>query len=178
MSKPKEKPLRTKRGHRKPEFLTNLDSSRSVFQQTQALTLSPSNSDTFSHTAGGAGPGRPPVRNFVAAAVGTNGLLVSAPPKKPRNAFEVFVNDQRSIMTVSHRNEIKAGTYDVDRELAVLWQDLSPEDKEKYQTRFQTEIVDNKEGSNEEEKEDKEEKDEPKDEDTEMGEQGEDENDG
>lgn len=153
--------------------MSNLEASRSVFQQAQGTTLSPSNSDTFSSKVSAAG--RPPVNTFATAATGTNGSLASGPPKKPRNAFEMFVADNRSVQMVKHRNEIKAGTYNIDREIVIMWQNLSPDQKELYMKEFQREYADAKEGSQEEDKEDKEDKEEPKDEDTEMGEQGEDE---
>lgn len=134
---PKEKPLRTKRGHRKPTFLTDLDSTRgtSAFvQNSQAMTLSPSNSDAFSHTQTAAP--RP-------AGATTNGTTKQPAayddtPKKPRNPFELFVNEHRNVLLAANRQLAREGTYDVDKELAIRWQELGSDGQSQYHHRFET----------------------------------------
>src|ERR1700722_6508877 len=114
---PKEKPLRTKRGHRKPSFLTNLDSARgpsSTFvPNNQAMTLSPSNSDAFSNTQ--------TARPAVATTNGTKLPAASETPRRPRNAFEIFVNENRSALQAQLP---KDGNFSVDKELAIKWQEM------------------------------------------------------
>jgi non-histone protein 10 len=159
---PKEKPLRTKRGHRKPSFLTNLDSSRgpsSTFvPNNQAMTLSPSNSDAFSHTQTAA------PRPAVAATNGTKPPAASETPRRPRNAFELFVNENRSVLQAQMP---KDGNHDVDKELAMKWRDMGFEGQHPYYQRLETGDL---EGSGSAKK-----GQDARDEDVEMGEDGEDE---
>ncbi|TAQ88355.1 hypothetical protein B7494_g3305 [Chlorociboria aeruginascens] len=140
---PKEKPLRTKRGHRKPSFLNTLGDSRasSAFVQQGPVTLSPS-SDAFSHTH--------PESNLPYQAAqsskrplpsSTNGhsVPVSTPPRKPRNAFDLYCNDTRSVMMVQNRQAMAEGTFDIERALAIGWRDLAPEAAEEFHRRFELE---------------------------------------
>jgi non-histone protein 10 len=137
-TQPKEKPLRTKRGHRKPDFLANINAEGrnnttagfiqgQSSQGGQAMTVSPSNSDAFSHTQG------PAPRQLAAATNGTKtGGLASSDPqgKRPRNPFELFVAEQRVA--------IKGTTLEVDKELAIRWQEMGQEGQTPYFHRFQT----------------------------------------
>ncbi|KAH8672059.1 putative HMG box-containing protein C10F6.08c [Tricladium varicosporioides] len=145
---PKEKPLRTKRGHRKPSFLNNLGeaSAGTAFIQQGPITLSPS-SDAFSHTHPD-----PNVRNSTPQAQGkrllpstSNGpapaasTSVGAPPKKPKSAFDIYCNDMRSILAVQNRKAIADGTFDMDAALARTWQNLADEQRDEFVQRFEQE---------------------------------------
>ncbi len=132
---PKEKPLRTKRGHRKPAFLTDLDSNRATstfVQNNQAVTLSPSNSDAFSHTQTAA------PRPAITATNGTKPSATSETPKKPRTPFELFANENRSVLLGAHTQLSSEGNYDVDKELATKWQEMGNEGRSQYHHRFES----------------------------------------
>ncbi|KAI9731242.1 MAG: hypothetical protein M1818_007867 [Claussenomyces sp. TS43310] len=147
---PKEKPLRTKRGHRKPSFLASLESGRgsmSAFAPnaggaTATLSASPS-SEAFSHSALPAQQAQTHVPS-TAAAHAPNGSgtasqareTISTPRRKPKNAFELFAHDTRGGLVAEHRKEIKEGAYDVHQELTLLWERLGPEGQEEWQLRF------------------------------------------
>ena len=92
---PKEKPLRTKRGHRKPSFLTELGDGRagSTFIPQGPVTMSPS-SDAFSHTHPDPNPlPSAPIRRQTS---NSNGLHNSSPaPKRPRNAFDFYCSREK-----------------------------------------------------------------------------------
>jgi len=47
------------------------------------------------------------------------------------------VNEVRSVLLVAHRKEIKAGTYDVEQDMARKWQQLGPEGQSPYQKRLE-----------------------------------------
>lgn len=135
---PKEKPLRTKRGHRKPSFLTNLGDGRagSAFIQQGPVTLSPS-SDAFSHTHPENAPpaaatsskgGKPPTNGHAGAA---------QPQKRARSAFEAYCEDQRSVLAIQNRKAIADGTFDLERHLAVSWREMNETDRMKYQKKYE-----------------------------------------
>ncbi|RDW59651.1 hypothetical protein BP6252_12738 [Coleophoma cylindrospora] len=135
---PKEKPLRTKRGHRKPSFLTSLGDGRagSAFIQQGPVTLSPS-SDAFSHThpenasvTASSAAKKPPTNGYTSTGV-------SQPPRRPRSAFEVYSEEMRSVLAVQHRKAIAEGTFDLERSLAVSWRELNDEAREKYQKKYE-----------------------------------------
>ncbi|KAJ0158638.1 hypothetical protein CTA2_11166 [Colletotrichum tanaceti] len=134
-SQPQEKPLRTKRGHRKPSVLAEIDSAAKAssrpLSQT-AATVSPS-SETFSHTQGGGGGGR---RGDTQASARTNG--VAKPPKRPGNAFELYCADTRPVLEEKSKNDADVN---VDEELARGWKDLPEGEKEEFQTRSEEEMA-------------------------------------
>ncbi|KAK4114254.1 hypothetical protein N656DRAFT_750204 [Canariomyces notabilis] len=117
---PKEKPLRIKRGHRKPSALTGLDASSSVpaLPGFVAQTHSPS-SDAFSAAQ------QPDAGK-------TNGVHNKA-PKQPRSAFDLYCDDNRS----SAKEKAKEGgdAADVDEELSRGWKELSDGRRDEYQAR-------------------------------------------
>lgn len=110
--------MRSKRGHRKPSVIANLDSNGPppAFVN-HTLTLSPS-SDAFSHSHAEASQKDPSQR--------ANG--VAKPPKKPSSAFELYCDDHRS--AVSSKGE----DANVEDELARGWEDLPEDQREEYKT--------------------------------------------
>lgn len=116
---PQEKPLRSKRGHRKPSVIANMESNGPppTFINQSMRTLSPS-SDAFSHSHAEASQKDPSHR--------ANG--VSKPPKKPSSAFELYCDDHRS--AVSSKGE----DVDVEAELSRGWEDLPEGQREEYKT--------------------------------------------
>ncbi|KAK2013001.1 HMG box protein [Colletotrichum eremochloae] len=127
-SQPQEKPLRTKRGHRKPSVLAEIDAaakgnSRPLSQT--AATISPS-SETFSHTQGG----------DTQVSARTNG--VAKPPKRPGNAFELYCADTRPALEEKSKDDADVN---VDEELARGWKDLPDGEKEEFQTRSEQEMA-------------------------------------
>lgn len=90
------------------------------------MTLSPSNSDAFSHTQTAA-------PRLAAATNGTKPPAVSETPERPRNAFELFANEQRSVLQAQMPRN---GNHDVDKELAIKWQDMGFEGQNSYYQRI------------------------------------------
>ncbi|TVY42009.1 hypothetical protein LSUB1_G002092, partial [Lachnellula subtilissima] len=141
---PKEKPLRTKRGHRKPSFLTNLGeaSAGSAFIQQGPNTLSPS-SDAFSHTH------PEPVRNStpqhlpkrllstVSNVNGTPTPAGSSQQKPPKNAWDLFCSEMNPIMQKNNQQAIVDGAFDVEGALARAWRELPEPEKQEYQIRIE-----------------------------------------
>ncbi|KAI0013912.1 hypothetical protein F4779DRAFT_298483 [Xylariaceae sp. FL0662B] len=133
---PEDKPLRTKRGHRKQSLLPGGEghnASNATFI-SQNLALSPS-SDAFSHSQldsqkdhGGRG---------------TNG--VAKRPKRPSNAFEIYCNDTRPVLQAQHKDKIAAGEFRLEEELARGWKDLPEKEKEEFQVRYEQELAQYKE---------------------------------
>lgn len=58
-------------------------------------------------------------------------------PKRPKNAFDVYCSDLRSVITVKNRKAIADGSFDVERALAVGWQDMDEEQRGDFQRRFE-----------------------------------------
>ncbi|KAI1212308.1 uncharacterized protein F4807DRAFT_415550 [Annulohypoxylon truncatum] len=134
---PKDKPLRTKRGHRKPSLLPVSEpgtNPSATFISQNLTTLSPS-SDAFSHsqldTQKEHGRG------------GTNG--VAKRPKRPSNAFEIYCNDTRPILQAQNKEKIAAGEFRLEEELARGWKDLPEKEKEEFQIRYEQELAQYKE---------------------------------
>jgi hypothetical protein len=124
-SQPKEKPLRIKRGHRKPSaFPANLEAPSSVnaatpgsttFISQNLLVHSPS-SDAFSAAQQGEGSK-------------TNGVHKGA-PKKPGSAFDLFCDDTRPTL----KEDAKEGD-NMEEELSSGWKDLPDTQRDEYQSR-------------------------------------------
>ncbi|EQB55270.1 HMG box protein [Colletotrichum gloeosporioides Cg-14] len=126
---PQEKPLRTKRGHRKPSVLAEIDAAAkndSPNPQSQnAATVSPS-SETFSHAHAAESQ----------ASARTNG--VAKPPKRPGNAFELFCSDSRPAFEEKKKDD---ADLNIDEELARAWKDLPEAEKEEFQGRSDQEMA-------------------------------------
>ncbi|KAI1330328.1 hypothetical protein F5Y16DRAFT_14564 [Xylariaceae sp. FL0255] len=129
---PQDKPLRTKRGHRKPSpLLANGGRFASDAATTgqNHTTLSPT-SDTFSHAR---------LESQKDHGRSTNGT--AKPPKRPSNAFEIYCNDTRPILQAQNKEKIAAGEFRLEEELARGWKDLPESEKEAFQTRYEQELV-------------------------------------
>ncbi|KAK7911266.1 hypothetical protein PG985_013747 [Apiospora marii] len=133
---PEDKPLRVKRGHRKTSLVPGGDretgSAGPSFVSQTMRGLSPGSE--FSH--GDSFSGRP-----------TNGHhAVPKPPKRPSNAFEIYCNDMRPVLQEKHKDEIAAGEFRLEEELARGWKDLPDTEKEEFQTRYEQELTKWREG--------------------------------
>ncbi|KAL2064220.1 hypothetical protein VTL71DRAFT_4714 [Oculimacula yallundae] len=152
---PKEKPLRTKRGHRKPDFLTEMgDRPGSQFiQQGQGpATLSPS-SEAFSHTqtshnhpdqfrnstpqAQNIAPKRSIPTNGTHSAAGPNANSAPSQIRRPKNAFEFYCNETRPILESEHQKEIAEDNFNMDAVLATGWSSLDSEKREQFTQGFE-----------------------------------------
>ncbi|OLN83712.1 hypothetical protein CCHL11_09752 [Colletotrichum chlorophyti] len=132
-SQPQDKPLRTKRGHRKASVLAEIESgakaSSHPLSQT-AATISPS-SETFSHNQGpDAGRGAD-----TQSSARTNG--VAKPPKRPGNAFDLYCADARPALEEKSKDDADIS---IEEELARGWKDLPEAEKEEFQTRSEQEM--------------------------------------
>ncbi|KAK4106250.1 hypothetical protein N658DRAFT_502746 [Parathielavia hyrcaniae] len=118
---PKEKPLRIKRGHRKPSAFSGLDAPSSVNAGTPGSTFISQNLLVHS----------PSSDAFSAAAAGskTNGVHRGA-PKKPGSAFDLYCAEAGP----SVKDKAKEGD-SVEEELSRRWKDLSESRRDEYQTR-------------------------------------------
>ncbi|KAF2963650.1 hypothetical protein GQX73_g9920 [Xylaria multiplex] len=129
---PQDKPLRTKRGHRKPSLLPGNDGGNTLgatFISQHLTTLSPS-SDGFSHAQ---------LESQKEQSRATNGAV--KPPKRPSNAFEIYCNDTRPVLQTQHKDAIAAGEFRIEEELARGWKDLAEKEKEEFQQRYERELV-------------------------------------
>ncbi|OBT62204.1 hypothetical protein VE03_08052 [Pseudogymnoascus sp. 23342-1-I1] len=131
---PKEKPLRTKRGRRAPDFLQD--------QPDAASGLSHGNGSRQASFAGSANGGRSTSNPSNAAAAGASTTRSSqangtSAPRQPRSGFDVFVRSMRSVLLVANRQKIKEGTYDVDQDLARKWTNLGADKQNDYCRRFE-----------------------------------------
>ncbi|KAK6849453.1 HMG box protein [Apiospora arundinis] len=132
---PEDKPLRVKRGHRKNSLVPGGDretgSAGPSFVHQTLRGLSPGSE--FSH--GDSFSGRP-----------TNGhghhhVSVPKPPKRPSNAFEIYCNDMRPVLQAKHKDEIAAGEFRLEEELARGWKDLPQAEQDEFQKRYQEELT-------------------------------------
>ncbi|RWA09669.1 hypothetical protein EKO27_g5414 [Xylaria grammica] len=129
---PQDKPLRTKRGHRKPSLLPSNDGGNTLgatFISQHLTTLSPS-SDGFSHSQ---------LESQKEQGRATNGS--AKPPKRPSNAFEIYCNDTRPVLQAQHKDAIAAGEFRIEEELARGWKDLPEKEKEEFQARYERELI-------------------------------------
>ncbi|KAI1373431.1 hypothetical protein F4677DRAFT_429591 [Hypoxylon crocopeplum] len=134
---PKDKPLRTKRGHRKPSLLPNSEAGAgpsATFINQNLTTLSPS-SDAFSHSQ----------LDSQKDHGGRSANGVAKRPKRPSNAFEIYCNDTRPILQAQHKDKIAAGEFRLEAELARGWKDLPEKEKEEFQVRYEQELAQYKE---------------------------------
>lgn len=133
---PQEKPLRSKRGHRKPSVVAALDPNgppaTSVNQGAQ--NLSPS-SDAFSHSVtAGEGASSQPLKDIPEqrsnGVGGGDGSSSSKSSKKPRTAFDLYCSDNRE-----QASESKAEGVTVEEELARGWKDLPEGQRDEYKAK-------------------------------------------
>ncbi|KAK7966485.1 uncharacterized protein PG986_000762 [Apiospora aurea] len=128
---PEDKPLRVKRGHRKTSLVPGGDretgSAGPSFLSQTMRGLSPGSE--FSH--GDSFTGRP-----------TNGHHHS----RPSNAFEIYCNDMRPVLQEKHKDEIAAGEFRLEEELARGWKDLPQTEKDEFQARYEQELTKWREG--------------------------------
>jgi len=145
---PKEKPLRTKRGHRRPDFLTTeLGDGRpgSAFIQQGPVTLSPS-SDAFSHThthpdalrnSTPQTQPKPPKRQLA-----SNGSLAPATDlafsgitaRRPKSPFDLYCNETKTSL---FDKAMRDPTFDMNAALAKGWSSLDGDKKDEYTRRFE-----------------------------------------
>ncbi|KAA8563945.1 hypothetical protein EYC84_011948 [Monilinia fructicola] len=145
---PQEKPLRTKRGHRKPSFLNTLgDPSIPLPSSLNAgLAISPSSS-AFSHT-------HPDMSNSNQATFNSFNTSIANPqPISPRRAHsptplpwavehltQPLIPHPFLLLARSkyrkHRYGIKQGEVDIEFLLASGWKDASDETRERYESQF------------------------------------------
>ncbi|PQE21691.1 HMG box protein [Rutstroemia sp. NJR-2017a WRK4] len=162
---PQEKPLRTKRGHRKPSFLNSLADPSVPLPGTLASgamnAISPSSS-AFSHTH--PEPPNPTQPTFTTAPVPlshgqplsphnhststpmqsrtphSTSLSPAPPPsgssKPPKSGFDVYCMELRSILMVQHRREIKEGAFDIELALAKGWREMDDSTRADYEQKF------------------------------------------
>ncbi|KAK0711436.1 hypothetical protein B0H67DRAFT_585342 [Lasiosphaeris hirsuta] len=148
---PKEKPLRIKRGHRKPSMLTSFDTPSAggtgggsvsgggggvpgggvTFTGSQNLRTQSPSSDAFSaqHLEGG---GR------------ANGVHRQA-PRKPGSAFDLYCDETRDSLKDKSKDDESAegagGSGGVEEELARSWKDLATSRREEFETRADDEMA-------------------------------------
>lgn len=166
LRQPQDKPLRSKRGHRKPSVVASLEPSNGpppTFINSSVHNLSPS-SDAFSHSVT-AGEGATSQQLKEPTAARSNGVSGSSSKaaKKPSSAFELYCSDNRSAAL-----ESKAEGVSVEEELARGWKDLSESQREEYKAREKADAEDkddkdDKEKDNKEKEEEEEEEDRDKD---------------
>jgi non-histone protein 10 len=158
---PKDKPLRTKRGHRK-SMMPDTDTKTSVGASFANTAGSPT-SDTFSH------PPESQSKQDHANGVSAHDDRI------PASAFVLYCRDRRA--DVENKDKDGDGNMNVDEELAQLWKDLPENDREEYEARFEEmKSAEAKKTPVPEKKEDKPSEDKPAavDEDVEMGDDTED----
>ncbi|KAF4975858.1 hypothetical protein FZEAL_7414 [Fusarium zealandicum] len=119
--KPKDKPLRTKRGHRK-SMLPDADSKAPAGASFTSNPAGSPTSETFSH---------PPESQSKDGRA--NG--VSGGAKKPADAFEVYCSEARPALEAKHKDD--DGEVNIDDELASSWKELPEAEKEEFQARFE-----------------------------------------
>lgn len=141
LSQPQEKPLRTKRGHRKPSILADADAASAANKSSAASPLPPSglnqgavspSSEAFSQSQGAA-------TGAARRTAATNGL--PKPPKKPLDAFELYCEDARPALLKTRDEKGGEDELTVDEELARAWKDLPDEEQEPFQARYEEELA-------------------------------------
>ncbi|KAM5351468.1 hypothetical protein ACJ41O_004191 [Fusarium nematophilum] len=117
---PKDKPLRTKRGHRK-SMMPDVDAKG---PQGTSFTTNPAGSptsETFSH---------PPESQSKEGHA--NG--VSKDDKKPADAFELYCSETRPALEAKHKDS--EAEVNIDDELASSWKELSEAEKEEFRSKL------------------------------------------
>ncbi|KAJ4418877.1 hypothetical protein N0V82_005324 [Gnomoniopsis sp. IMI 355080] len=135
---PQEKPLRSKRGHRKPSVVASLDPNGppATFVSQGSHNLSPS-SDAFSHSVtAGEGASSQQLKDLPeqrSNGVGSTSTS-SKPAKKPSTAFDLYARDNRD-----QASESKADGVTVEEELARGWKDLPEGQRDEYKAKEKAE---------------------------------------
>ncbi|CAG9971973.1 unnamed protein product [Clonostachys byssicola] len=129
--KPKDKPLRIKRGHRK----TDADGKDTP-------------SASFTQRAGSGSPA-PSEQGDAGKKGTTNGAKKSA---KPGDAFELFCSEERAVVEEQSKDKEDVN---VDEELERRWKELSDEKKDEYKAQF-VELEKRREKEDKDSKEDEE----------------------
>lgn len=134
---PQEKPLRSKRGHRKPSAVAALDPNgpSATVSSQGAPNLSPS-SDAFSHSVtAGEGASSQQLKDLPERrSNGVGGSSSSSKSKKPTSAFDLYARDNREQAT-----ESKADGVTVEEELARGWKDLPEGKRDEYKAKEKAE---------------------------------------
>lgn len=135
---PQEKPLRSKRGHRKPSVVATLDPNGppATFASQGAPNLSPS-SDAFSHSVtAGEGASSQQLKDLPEQrSNGVGGSSSSSKSaKKPTTAFDLYARDNRE-----QASESKADGVTVEEELARGWKELTEGQRDEYKTKEKAE---------------------------------------
>lgn len=136
---PQDKPLRSKRGHRKPSIVAALESGAPgpppTFINQSVHNLSPS-SEAFSQNATGTGgdaasSSQPPKEGSAQRANGESGESSSSATnktaKKTDGAFELYAAENRAAALESKKDDVT-----VDEELAQRWKELPQSQKDEY----------------------------------------------
>lgn len=127
---PSEKPLRSKRGHRKPSLVRSLDPNgpATTFISQSFRGASPS-SDAPSHSVNaGDGPASQQLKDIPGQrSNGAGNSSKSAYSKKPSSAFDLYCRDNRD-----QARELKAEGVTVEEELARGWKDLPESQRDVY----------------------------------------------
>lgn len=127
---PSEKPLRSKRGHRKPSAVRSLDPNPTTFISQSFRGASPS-SDAPSHSVtAGDGSLSQPLKDLPeqrSNGVGGSSNSKSAYSKKPTSAFDLYCRDNRD-----QAREQKAEGVTIEEELARGWKDLPASQRDVY----------------------------------------------
>ncbi|KAI9166808.1 hypothetical protein HJFPF1_02923 [Paramyrothecium foliicola] len=156
--KPKERPLRTKRGHRKPSAVGDGDSSKAPDGESSKQPASPGSESQSHAVEGGA--------KEDTAANDANGT--SSPTKAPTSGFELFCVEAR---LKAKEKDDEAPT---DEELSQAWKDLADDEKAEIKARYNREFAERAEDEDHPSRRKKDdepatEKQETQDEDVEMG---------
>lgn len=130
--------MRTKRGHRKPSVLNELQTNNapgSTFINQNLTTLSPS-SDAFSHTlADTQSQSQKDAKDSKGSDKdGANG---TSAVKEPSDAFEFYCAEMRP--EFKEKAEDKDDDEKIEAELARSWKDLSKDEQAVYEERFEEE---------------------------------------
>ncbi|CAN8096736.1 unnamed protein product [Discula destructiva] len=126
---PSEKPLRSKRGHRKPSVGASLDphGPSATFINQSARGQSPS-SDALSHSViAGEGSASQPLKDPPEQRSNGVGSSSKSSHKKPSSAFDLYCRDNRE-----QARELKAEGVTVEEELSRGWNDLSKSQRDAY----------------------------------------------
>ncbi|KAF4951386.1 hypothetical protein FSARC_12943 [Fusarium sarcochroum] len=124
--KPKDKPLRTKRGHRK-SMMADADSKAPAGASFNTNAAGSPTSEAFSH---------PPEGQSKASHA--NGISKDD-AKKPADAFELFCLETRPALEDKYKDS--EADMNIDDELARLWKELSEAEKDEFDAKFDAIVV-------------------------------------
>ncbi|KAJ4170137.1 hypothetical protein NW754_006281 [Fusarium falciforme] len=118
---PKDKPLRTKRGHRK-SMMPDAEAKAPGGASFNTQNAGSPTSETFSH---------PPESQ----SKGPRANGVSKEAKKPADAFELYCSETRPALEAKHKDG--DAEVDVESELARGWKELPEADRDEFQAKFE-----------------------------------------